>query len=513
MLDTVADGADIGVKELPSSSYICKNNMSAIKQPKIVEELIAKEKAKGYIIGPFDTPPFDIYRIHAISIAERKYAIKPKPRFVLDYSSPHDNDEHQSLNDLISKEEFSLTYTKIEEAVAIIQKLGRGSYLCKTDLCDAFKQIGVKEKYYPFQGFRWKGKFYFYTRLVFGCRSSPYIFDKLSRAIAWIAENNYGIKYIKFLLDDFLTIDPPDSHENAYRTMALLTMILRKLGLEYSIPKTIGPVNSLEYLGLILDTVLFEMRLPADKHTRIINMVKSFLGSSVCTKREMLSLCGNLSFSTRCIPAGRSFMFRLFRVAHSVKPLDQKVFITPEAKSDLKMWLHFLENWNGVSLFLEDEETHANKLDLYTDASGTLGFGGYFQGEWFYGEWPKEILDRLTKRVSICFQELLPVVMAAILWGKHWSRKRIIFHCDNEGAVYILNKGSSACPDIMKLMRRLTLVAAEHSFSYKALHIPGRLNKIADKISRLQFQEFRRLAPNANTHPCQLPPLSYVMFD
>ena len=512
-MDAVDDGADIGIKELPSKSFICKNNLSAIKQPKVVESLIEKEKGKGYIIGPYKKPPFDIFRIHPISIADKKYATVPKPRFVLDYSSPHENDEHASLNDLISKEEFSLTYTKIEEAVAIIQKLGKGSYLCKTDLTDAFKNIPVKEKYYPFQGFRWKGKYYFYTRLVFGCRSSPYIFDKLSKAIAWIATNKYGIEHIKYLLDDFLTIDPPTSLENAYRTMALLTMILRKLKLAYSLPKTIGPVQALEYLGIILDTVLFQMRLPEDKLTRIIAMVKTFLGLSVCTKREMLSLCGNLSFSTRCIPAGRSFMYRLFRVAHSVKPLNKEVFITPEAKNDLKMWLHFLENWNGVSLFLETEESHANHMDLFTDASGTLGFGGYFRGEWFYGEWPEEILDRLTKRVSICFQELLPVVVAAILWGKHWSRKRIIFHCDNEGAVYILNKGTSSCPDIMKLMRRLTLVAAEHSFSYTALHIPGRLNKIADKISRLQFQEFRRLAPNANLHPCALPPLSSVMFN
>ena len=297
LFDIVGDGADIGIKELPQQSYICKNNMSAISQPKVVEDLIEKEKSKGYIIGPYSTPPFDIYRINPISIAYKKYAIQKKPRFVLDQSAPRNNDEHISINDLISKEEFSLTYTKIEEAVKIIQQLGKNSYLCKTDLIDAFKQIDLKREFIPFQGFRWKGKFYFYTRLTFGCRSSPKIFDHLSRAIAWIAVNKYGIKHVKYLLDDFLTIDPPNDAENAYRTMAILTMILRKLKLGYSLPKTIGPVFELEYLGIIIDTANFELRLPVDKLLRIIAMLKDFLKLTTCTKREMLSLCGQLSFA------------------------------------------------------------------------------------------------------------------------------------------------------------------------------------------------------------------------
>ena len=47
------------------------------------------------------------------------------------------------------------------------------------------------------------------TRLVFGSSSSPNIFDWLSQAICWIAQHNYGIKFMLHLLDDFLTLDPP----------------------------------------------------------------------------------------------------------------------------------------------------------------------------------------------------------------------------------------------------------------------------------------------------------------
>ena len=500
------DGFDIAINALPCTSFVCRNNLSAIRKPKITEELLQKEIEKGYVIGPFQAPPFDVYRINPISLAQKKYSVKH--RLVVDLSAPHNDPDHTSLNDLIAKEDFSLTYTKLDEAISIIQELGPRSWLCKTDLVDAFKQVPVKKKFWPYLGIRWKGKFYFYTRLVFGCRSSPKIFDFLSRAIVWIAKNNYGITKMLHLLDDFLTIDDPTAM--AHRTMAILTLILNKLKIGYSFTKTVGPEHELEYLGLILDTVCMQCRLPVDKLNRITDMVAYFLGRSKCTKREMLSLCGNLSFATRVIPAGRSFMYRLFKAAYSVENLNHHITINIEAKADLAMWLHFLQNWNGVSLFLDVDESSADDMNLYTDASGTIGYGGFFQGAWFYGSWSNSLIDSLSENVSIAFQELYPIVVAAILWGKQWERKRIMFHCDNQATVHILNKGNSKSRDIMKLMRRLTLVAANYSFTFTARHVIGRLNRVADSLSRFQLQEFRRLVPDAHPTPCPIP--SDIMF-
>ena len=39
------------------------------------------------------------------------------------------------------------------------------------------------------------------------------------------------------------------------------------------------------------------------------------------------------------------------------------------------------------SLMLQDDWETATDLDLSTDASGTLGFGAYFQGAWIMGTW------------------------------------------------------------------------------------------------------------------------------
>ena len=76
-----------------------------------------------------------------------------------------------------------------------------------------------------------------FYKTMFWFRSSPYIFDTLSRAICWIAENNYEISIIFHLLDDFLTVQPLNT--SGHKTMALLTMIFDRLNIPISEKKTI----------------------------------------------------------------------------------------------------------------------------------------------------------------------------------------------------------------------------------------------------------------------------------
>lgn len=295
--------------------------------------------------------------------------------------------------------------------------------------------------------------------------------------------------------------------------MAVLIMILKKLRIEWSLRKTVGPENALEYLGIILDTIAMECRLPKDKLDRLVTMISSMLGKSKCKQKEMLSLIGHLVFAARVIPAGRSFMSRLFQAAYSVKRLHHTISINAEAKADLEMWARFLSGWNGISLFLDLTETRAPDFDLYTDSSGKVGFGAYFQGQWFCSSWAasKPMLDNMEEDTSMSFKELVPIVIAAMLWGSRWSRKRILFHCDNQGTVHILNKARSKSADIMKLMRRFTLIAAQHSFAYQAIFLSTHENNIADSLSRLQMDRFRRLAPLADLEPCQIPCVSMLL--
>ncbi len=90
----------------------------------------------------------------------------------------------------------------IDDAIKNIKKLGKGAWLLKTDITDAFKIMQLSPPLWPFHGIKWNNNYYFFCKLVFGCRSSPKIFDYLSSAVCWIAENNYGLDNILHLLDN-----------------------------------------------------------------------------------------------------------------------------------------------------------------------------------------------------------------------------------------------------------------------------------------------------------------------
>ena len=282
MCDGLRCGFDTLIHPYPDNVSESRNLQSAYKQPDIVDDLIQKETAKGFLLGPFIKPPFEVYRVSPIGVAEGKYS--KKKRLIVDLSAPHSDPQNDSINDLIDKEQCSLSYVTIDDAIAIIQEYGENSLLCKTDICDAFKLIPIKPDQWRYFGIKWRNQYYFYHRLAFGCRSSPKIFDLLSQAICWIAANNYGLEKILHLLDDFLVNSKP--MENGNQVMTCLKDIFHRLNVPISLPKTVGPCTIIEYLGIILDSTKMEARLPADKIQRITEFLHTMENKHSCTKRQ-----------------------------------------------------------------------------------------------------------------------------------------------------------------------------------------------------------------------------------
>lgn len=90
---------------------------------------------------------------------------------------------------------------------------------------------------------------------------------------------------------------------NAKVTMKTFLSIFEVLGIPLSLTKTVGPCNTIEYLGIYLDSDKMETRLPKEKNVRIQQIIESFRKRSSCTKREreLLSLLGHLNFACRVI--------------------------------------------------------------------------------------------------------------------------------------------------------------------------------------------------------------------
>ena len=104
-----------------------------------------------------------------------------------------------------------------------------------------------------------------------------------------------------------------------------------------------------------------EARLPMEKVTRMTELIESFLHWKSCTKRELLSLLGHLNYACRVIYPGRAFVSYLIRLSCTVKELNHHIILSNECRLDLKLWYMFLQNWNGISFFLDAEETPASE--------------------------------------------------------------------------------------------------------------------------------------------------------
>ena len=50
--------------------------------------------------------------------------------------------------------------------------------------------------------------------------------------------------------------------------------------------------------------------------------------------------------------------------------------------------------------------------------------------------WPADYAGQ-----SIATKELVPIVMACVLWGEAWWNQQIVAHCDNQAVVEVVNAG------------------------------------------------------------------------
>ena len=372
--------------------------------------------------------------------------------------------------------------------------------MVKVDLKSAFRMVPIQASEWELLGMYWRGQYYIDTCLPFGLRSAPSIFNNFASALHWVLENNYGAILLHYL-DDFLLVGPPDQ-PTCQESMSTMLQVCEAMGIPVATEKCEGPATCITFLGIVLDSSLQQLRLPPEKLQDISSLIKSWLGKRKATKRELLSLIGKLSFAAKVVPAGRLFLRRLIQLSTTVRKLHHHIHLNPEARADLRWWNSFLPSWNGISMFVAPEWKDADSFQLYTDASGSFGFGAYLDGAWFRGDWQPH--QQLLKR-SIQWQELFAIVAAALTWGHFLTGQRIRFHCDNLPIVQAWTNQSSRHPGIMDLLRTLFFIAARNNFTVSLVHLPGRLNCIADALSRNQMSRFFSLAPQANQLPTPVP--------
>ena len=306
-------------------------------------------------------------------------------------------------------------------------------------------------------------------------------------------------------LDDFLFAGPRNSLQCKY-LMDEFDNTCQELGVPVAHDKTVGPTHILTFLGLQINTIDMLVKIPEDKLCGLKILIIDMLDKKRTTLREMQSFTGILNFCSRVIPSGRAFNRRFYDVMSGVLNPKHHIRITLSLKEDLKVWLMFLECFNGICYFPEivGFQIISYSFSLTVQEMPLEDVQLIFIPFWTFFPWPSSwIGNEILKDITLL--ELLPIVLAFHIWSEHFVNKKIILQVDNKSLVHILNTKTSRSKRVMHVFRPLVLRAMIKNIQFKAVHINGVKNCIADAISRQQWQRFRRLAPNADQEPAQVP--------
>ena len=487
------------------------NRVASAEEAKAISKTIANDFTNGYIGGGTEYPPFTDSVVSPIKAIPKKECTVPTGEFRLVHNLSRGSDEFYSVNGCISEEDSSVHYSNIEDAIRMIQRMGRGCRLSKIDIKSAYRLLCVKKELWRTMMYKWDGKYYFETRLPFGLRSAPCIFEMFSSMLHWILVDRAEVVDLVHYLDDFLVGGRPHSEECLERTELVLALF-NLLGVPVNAGKLVKSVTNIVFLGIGIDTERGIAFVPPERLKAMKSLIREWELKKSCTQEELLSLIGVLQFAARVVKPGRTFLRRMIDVAYSVSSKIHHIRIEGNwsFKGDLDWWSRYLDRWNGESLFYEEytplyihglglvSPVSNDELQLFTDAS-KRGAGGICGSSWFQFEWTEEE----SRYFGIDYRELYALTTAVLTFVEVLRGKTIVVRCDNMAAVEALNGGSVRNRNLMHLIRELHFCAADNVFHIICQHVDGIKNTIADSLSRFQMDVFRKLAPMARLEPVE----------
>ena len=486
-------GAKVGY-EGPVQAIRRPNLLSAKEAPEVIDGDLQLNLMKGRVA--------EVHRLSSRYIIS-PLGLVPKPsggyRRIHHLSTP----PRKSVNDHIPTAYGQLKYALFNEAIDQVRAAGRGAILIKRDLADAFRHIPIHPADWWLFSFEWQGKLFEERFLPFGLRTAPRIFNLFAEGLHWILESS-SIAAITHYLDDFLAIFAAADKEAAREYEQSFATICQVLGLQIKLEKNASG-TVVDFLGLTIDTIKMEARLPAEKKERGLDLITKLASQKSCTLLDLQRVTGLLNFLSKVVPLGRTFCRRLYDLEQRFPPGGGKGVlrrIPTAARKDLKWWQDLLPHHNGILII----QPSRRWWRLWTDAAGTKGIGGFI----LPGEGPhlpnhQEVTEFFSARVlfsqrneHINVKEMIAVLVALRTWAPQLAGCHLQLFCDNTAVVSGLRRKTSR-GRLMTVLRRTLLLAARFDIEIEPQWIPSGENCLADALSRFETNRIKLLAPQLRT--------------
>ena len=390
----------------------------------------------------------------------------PKPnnkwRPILDLSN---------LNPFLKVEKF-----KMETPETIRTSLQRGEWVTSVDFRDAYFHIPIQEQSRKYLRFHVQGQTYQFKALPFGLSTAPLEFTVIAKEVKLMAMHK-GIRIHQYL-DDWLV--RAMSYQVCIQHTRVLLEMCQELGWVVNREKSeLDPKQVFDFVGYQFDLRSGRVRPTPDRWQNLKTKIQAILARPTCPVRQFMSLIGLLTATEKQVHLGRLHMRPIqwhlknnWRVPESL----EKIIPIPRSLHPHLQW------WLDESNVLQGQPLHPveHALQIFTDASKE-GWGAHLNELTARGPWSVP-----ESKLHINYLELKAVFLALKEFQELCTGKIVLVASDNTTVVAYINKeGGMRSGPLCAVLWRILTWCSQKQVTLKARHIPGHLNVIADKLSRL----------------------------
>jgi hypothetical protein len=228
------------------------------------------------------------------------------------------------------------------------------------------------------------------------------------------------------------------------------------------------------------------------------------------SRRECERLTGAIEFSVIALVHLRARVPPIRQSYLHVVGDDTRVTFSTEATSCLRLLYNLYTRLDTIWFPLRNLFEHQPDFDIYTDASGKFGFGGYGPGIFFAHplreDWNLHLAD-YPADLSTAFLELGALHLFLYAKRSHWQNKVIRWRTDSLTAVLAWRNGRSPSPPLNRLLWAVQKRCSLLSLFVVAEHLPRARNTLADDLSNLQVAKFLSESPQHRPSQRFKPPV------
>lgn len=500
-----------------------RNAKLAFRYGREVTDAVATFVKKGFVSGPWDSPPLPKFRVNPLMAVPQGAKCRP----VLNVSLPEGKSFNDNINDnLLEKVKMS----SARKFGFTVKESGKDAWMLKFDLTDAYKNVPAKLEDLRLQGFSWLGKFFVENRQIFGARTAVANFDILGKTILDIvcADCEIAKQKVHRQLDDVPVVGKREEcveFERKYREVCKAINIGLAENCE-KFDKAFGLTQYGKVLGIWFDSEKKCWKLPHEKAEKAADAISEAMKEEM-DLLKMQKLMGRLNDICLMCPFLSGFKKPLnSALGFLQKNPNKKIQLTREAREDLMIFAGFLKD-NETWCPIPDRPCFPPVWrEVYTsDAAGCakvikdgeeIGCGNVgldMEGKILFASqifWPKETLcERFDEKgarygAKTTTLEFLGMMLPFLQTPEKMRNKHIVLMVDNISCIFgWQNKAATHDNAASILIRSLHLLSAFLECKIDVVHLPRMSTWEAELVDRLSRKssttsEDRRLIQSFN---------------